>query len=453
MLAAEQSDSGAEFGPGIGQASVLVVDDEPGIRHFVSRILAPVVARVEEAATTAEATAKIDAAHYDIVVLDNVMPGTTGLEWLADQRSQGFFGDAILITAFADMETAIAAMRAGAVDFILKPFRSNQIVNAVARCMDRVNLRRENYLLRYQLAADHSAARGRLLGTSPAINTIRSALERVAPLPTPVLFTGETGTGKEIAARALHAMSDRADKPFVAINCATLTDASVENELFGRVGHAPDDARTGLMWNANGGTLFLDEIAELPLRMQAAILRVIEERRIRPVGASRDLPLDVRFLFATNADLTARVEKGQFRQDLFHRINVMNLRMPCLKERGDDIKELALLFIRDLSRNLGVPPLPLTEEIMVNLARYDWPGNGRELKNLIERSLILEEFPPEFDTSALSPEVSDIDSLQAVEKRHILTVLDRCGGNVAEAARKLGVSRKTIDRKLAMWNG
>ncbi|MEL7081727.1 MAG: sigma-54 dependent transcriptional regulator [Pseudomonadota bacterium] len=442
-----------EFGPGMAQASVLVVDDETGIRHFVTRTLEPLVGRVEAASTAAEASAKMDAAHFDIVILDNIMPGTTGLEWLGEQRQLGFFADAILITAFADMETAIAAMRAGAVDFILKPFRSNQIINAVARCMDRVNLRRENYLLKYELASGTTAARGRLLGASPAIENIRSMLERIAPLPTPVLFTGDTGTGKEIAARAVHAMSPRADKPFVPINCAALSDEVVENELFGRVSHPQDDHSAGLLWNANGGTLYLDEIAELPLRIQAAILRVIEERRVRPVGALRDLPLDVRFIFATNADLEAKVADGLFRQDLYHRINILNLHMPRLKDRIEDLKELALLFIQQISSNLGVPTVALTEGVVVNMARYDWPGNVRELRNLIERSLILGEFPPEFADTELSPEVTEIDTLQAVEKRHILAVLERCDGNVAEAARRLGVSRKTIDRKVAMWNG
>ncbi|PRY23073.1 two component Fis family sigma54 specific transcriptional regulator [Aliiruegeria haliotis] len=441
----------SEFGPGLAQASVLVVDDEAGIRHFITRILEPVVGRVEQASNAAEASRMLDASHFDIVILDNLMPGTKGLDWLGEQRELGLFADVILITAFADMDTAIEAMRAGAVDFVLKPFRSNQILNAVARCADRGSLRRENYLLKYELATGGAEARGRLLGTSPMIEDIRSTLERAAPLPTPVLFTGETGTGKEIAARALHAMSERADKPFVPVNCAALPDDVAENELFGLVA-AGQSRSDGLFLNANGGTLYLDEVAELPQSIQAAILRVIENRRIRPVGAVREVPLDLRFIFATNTDLEKAVEEGRFRADLYHRINVLNIRMPALRERQNDLKELAMMFIGQISRSLGVEPLVLDEGVLRNLARYDWPGNVRELRNLIERSLILGEFPPEFASSEPGEAVEAVDSLQAVERRHILAVLDTCNGNRAEAARRLGISRKTIDRKCAMWN-
>lgn len=445
----------SDFGLGLAQASVLVVDDEPGIRNFIVKILKPLVRRIEEADCTDAASRLMDSNHFDIVILDNVMAGMTGLYWLNEQRKLGFFADAILITAFADMDTAIEAMRAGAVDFVLKPFRSNQILNAVARCVDKVNLRRENYLLKHELASAASAARERMLGSSPVMQDIRTTLERAAPLPTPILFTGDTGTGKEIAARALHAMSDRADKPFVPINCAAISADVIENELFGlvesdRAGHP--ERRDGLFLNANGGTLYLDEIAELPLAIQAAMLRVIEHRRIRPVGAVREVPLDLRFIFATNSDLEAKVAEGRFREDLFHRINVLNIRMPELRHRIADIKELTLMFIQQISRSLGVPPLVLDEGVLLNLSRYDWPGNVRELRNLIERSLILGEWPAEFASSGSEREVEAVDSIQVVERRHILTVLDACGGNRAEAARRLGVSRKTIDRKCAMWN-
>lgn len=447
--------SDSEFGAGLGLASILVVDDEPGMRNFLVKILRPRCKRVEQAANCEEASKLLDANHFDIVILDNVMPGKSGLDWLHEQRSVGFFADAILITAFADLETAIQALRAGAVDFVLKPFRSNQILNAVARSIDRLHLRRENFLLKYELSADATSGRGRLLGPSLEIAGVREMMERAAPLPTAVLFTGDSGTGKEIAARALHAMSDRADKPFVPVNCAAISPELIANELFGNVkGVAADPSvrQDGLLLYASGGTLFLDEIVELPLPVQATLLRVIEEMRIRPFGSEREIPLNLRFIFATNADLPVAVQEGRFREDLYHRINVLNIQMPTLRQRISDIGDLAAMFMQKISHELGVPPLVLNEQVLLNLACYDWPGNVRELRNLIERSLILGEFPPEFAGTGdeISPEA--VDSLQLVEKRHILTVLDACDGNRAKAARRLGVSRKTIDRKCAMWD-
>ena len=449
------TDMSPEFGAGLELCSILVVDDEPGMRNFLVKILGPRCKRVEQAANTDEASRLLDESHFDIVILDNVMPGKSGLEWLSEQRKVGFFADAILITAFADLETAIQALRAGAVDFVLKPFRSNQILNAVARSIDRLHLQRENYLLKYELSAEANAGRGRLLGNSPRIAEVRDTLTKVAPLPTSVLFTGDTGTGKEIAARTLHAMSDRAAKPFVPVNCATVSPDAIANELFGHVhseGGKAHERKDGLLLYANGGTLFFDEIAEMPLPLQATLLRVIEEMRIRPFGSQREVPLNLRFMFASNADLPGAVELGKFRKDLYHRINVLNIRMPTLRERISDLPELASMFMKKISGELRVPPLPLTEQVLLKLSCYDWPGNVRELRNLIERSLILGEFPPEFADHGDGDEGEAIDSLQAVERRHILTVLDACGGNRAEAARRLGVSRKTIDRKCAMWD-
>ncbi|PCJ74577.1 MAG: sigma-54-dependent Fis family transcriptional regulator [Rhodobacteraceae bacterium] len=444
----------SEFGAGLAQISVLVIDDEPGMRNFLVKILGPRCKRVEQAANVKEAAALLDENHFDIVVIDNIMPGQNGLDWIKEQRKVGFFADAILITAFADLETAIEALRAGMADFVLKPFRSNQLLNAVARCFDRQELRRENYLLKYELASEKLCAHGRLLGRSDEVRYIRSTLERVAPLPTSVLFTGASGTGKEVVARTLHAMSDRADFPFVPVNCATISAEAIANELFGYIKHDPagDTHQDGLLFHARGGTLFLDEIAELPLKVQGTLLRVIEEMRIRPIGSLREVPLNLRFMFATNADLEKAVAEGRFRADLYHRINVVNIKMPRLIERKGDILELSNMFMKKISDELGVAPLPLTEGVLLRLSSYDWPGNVRELRNLIERSLIHGEFPPEFSDDEHPDEVA-VDSLAAVERRHILNVLTDSGGNRAEAARRLGVSRKTIDRKCAMWNG
>jgi len=444
----ETSDLGSAF----RHISVLVVDDEPGMRNFLVRTLTPLCRKVEEAESTEAASRLLDTQHFDLVVLDNVMPGQSGLDWLADQRRVGFFADVVLMTAYADLATAIHALRVGASDLVLKPFRSNQILNAIRRSMDQKFLRRENSLLKYELKVGTEAARGRLLGGSPRLEAVREAIGKAARMPTPVLFTGESGTGKEIAARTLHSLSDRASKPFVPINCANITPEGAALELFGSIRDG-EKGQDGLLSLANGGTLFLDEIAELPWPVQATLLRVLEDSRIRPLGSDRELPLNLRFMFATNTDLAAAVADGRFREDLYHRINVLELNMPPLRERVGDIADLAELFMGNLSRDLAVSPLPLSETVLLKFARYDWPGNVRELRNLIERSLILGEFPPEFtdDGRSHGPD-TPTESLHAVERRHIMTVLEACGGNRAEAARRLGVSRKTIDRKCAMWD-
>jgi len=449
-----------EFGPWLAQASILVVDDEPGMRNFLMRTLGPRCKRLEEAADAEEASRKLDSQHFDVVVLDNIMPGKNGVDWLAQQRGIGFFADAILMTAYADLETAISALRAGAADFILKPFRSNQLLNAVARCLDRVRLRRENYVLRYELKAtsDHILLRDRLIGESGAIRQVRDTIARVAPLPTTVLLTGQSGTGKEVAARSLHALSDRADKPFVPVNCSAIPPDVIESELFGHLKGAftgAESGREGLFLHAQGGTLFLDEIGELPPPLQSKLLRALEDRRVRPVGSEREVPVDLRFVFATNADLRAAVEKGQFRADLFFRINVMQIHLPPLSDRGDDVQDLAALFMQKLSVQLGMPPVPIDASVRAGLARYDWPGNVRELRNLVERTLILGRFPDEFggDEAYRSESAAEPGNLAHVERRHILAVLGEAGGDREEAARGLGVSRRTMDRKLAAWNG
>ncbi|MGR3502585.1 sigma-54-dependent transcriptional regulator [Pseudaestuariivita sp.] len=437
------------YGPTLAGAAILVVDDEPGMRNFLVKILEPRVRVVAQAASPVEATALLDQAHFDLVILDNVMPGKTGLDWVAEQKAKGFFADTIMITAYADLETAIQALRAGVSDFVLKPFRANQILNAVARTLDRKFLARDNTLLKHALEVD-AGTRGQLLGKSPALNEVRDMLVRLAPLPTPVLFSGATGTGKEIAARTLHAMSDRVDKPFVAVNCATIAPDRIAHELFGVV-EGGETRSAGLFLLAEGGTLFLDEVAQMPEQVQAALLRVLEDQRVRPVGAERDIPLDLRFLFATNADLAEAVEAGTFRADLYHRINVVNVAMPLLRERSEDIVELAALFTGQFATSLGMPKLELDEETLLKLRRYDWPGNVRELRNLIERSVILGAFPDEFRGAGQVTGAEAIENLELVTQRHIMHVLDQCDGNRAEAARRLGVSRKTIDRKVAGW--
>jgi DNA-binding NtrC family response regulator len=431
-------------------ASILVVDDEEGMRHFITKVLEPHCKRVMQAASAKEAGALMDIHHFDLLMVDNLMPEQTGLDWLSEQRKLGLFADAIMMTAYADVETAVLALRTGVADFLIKPFRASQVVNAIASVLDKKYLRRDNDLLRYALAAETQQNNPRLLGTSVAIAGVSDLLKKLAGVKTPVLFTGESGTGKEIAARTLHAMSDRRAKPFVAVNCATLGAENGADQLFGKLGPT-GEVQEGLMKLADGGVLFLDEVAELPDPIQAMLLRVLEDYKMRPISAARDVALDLRFMFATNMDLEQAVANGKFRRDLFHRMNIVGVKMPPLRERREDIFELASMFMNQFSVDVGRQPLRLDDETLLHLTRHNWPGNVRELRNMIERSVILGAFPPEFQGGGQADGAVAAESLDLVVQRHILTTLDRCNGNRAETARRLGVSRKTIDRKMMEW--
>ena len=403
-----------------------------------------------QAASAKEAGALMDIHHFDLLMVDNLMPEQTGLDWLSEQRKLGLFADAIMMTAYADVETAVLALRTGVADFLIKPFRASQVVNAIASVLDKKYLRRDNDLLRYALAAETQQNNPRLLGTSVAIAGVSDLLKKLAGVKTPVLFTGESGTGKEIAARTLHAMSDRRAKPFVAVNCATLGAENGADQLFGKLGPT-GEVQEGLMQLADGGVLFLDEVAELPDPIQAMLLRVLEDYKMRPISAARDVALDLRFMFATNMDLEQAVANGKFRRDLFHRMNIVCVKMPPLRERREDIFELASMFMNQFSVDVGRQPLRLDDETLLHLTRHNWPGNVRELRNMIERSVILGAFPPEFQGGGQADGAVAAESLDLVVQRHILTTLDRCNGNRAETARRLGVSRKTIDRKMMEW--
>ena len=431
--------------------AVLVVDDEIGMCNFLSRALGARGCAVETAATAEQAAELLAGAHFDLIVLDIALPGKAGIEWLYELRADAYTGDVVLITAFADIDSAIKALRAGAADFILKPFRVDQILNSLQRCFERARLARENYVLRREVA-DLSGEAG-LVGASQSTRQLCSLIKRVAPTPSTVLIQGESGVGKELAARALHKLSPRAERSFVPINCAAVSSELIESELFGHVKGAftgASDTRTGLFTYANGGTLFLDEIGELPLAMQTKLLRALEEQRVRPVGSTKEIPVDVRVIAATNRPLFADVEAGRFRQDLYYRLDVLTLSIAPLRERVEDIVPLARHFNARLAPRLGLPPLDITPEVAARLVGYAWPGNARELRNFIERVLILGHFPG--DGSSAGTACKDMPlTLAEVERQHILAVLGQCAGNKTQAARLLDVSRKTLERKCAEW--
>ena len=436
------------------QYSVLVVDDEPGMLSFLQRALAPRCGVVDTAGSVEQAMPLLRRRLYDLIVLDIALPGRSGIDWLFELREEGYAGDVVLMTAYADLDTAIGALRAGAADFLLKPFALAQILNAIQRCFERSCLLRENFVLRREVRERSVDIEG-VIGHSEVMQAVCERLKRIAPTPATVLLTGESGTGKEIAARALHRMSNRASRPFVPVNCAAIAAELIESELFGHVKGAytgAQQSREGLFYYARGGTLFLDEIGEMPPAAQAKLLRVLEERRIRPVGSEQEIPVDVRVIAASNRDLKLEVATQRFRQDLYYRLQVVEVTLPALRERPEDLPLLVEHFMAQLAPYLDVPHLALDSRTLSRMAAYDWPGNVRELKNFVERSLILGWFDlgPEPKASALPAGAAD-ETLESVEKRHILAVLAACDGNKSEAGRRLGVSRKTLDRKCQAW--
>lgn len=440
------------FGADLAKARVLVVDDEPGMRNFLQKTLQGLCARVDVAEDTAASGHLLDQNTYDVVVLDNIMPHKNGVEWLAEQQRVGLFADAILMTAFADLDTAIAAIKAGASDFLLKPFRANQIINAISQCLKRARLRRQNSLLSYELEVGKDLLRHReaLLGTSEEIQHVREVIQRVAITPAHVVIRGEVGSGKQIAARMLHAKSSRAGHPFIWMQCSGLSDDAFQARLFGRLGSGDKSGQPvdGILKNAMGGTLFLEDVELLSPNCQNILVELLSTGRFRPLGAERTLPMDMRVVCSSDRPLKQAVEEENFRTDLYYLLNVAEIHLPPLRERSEDILELLEFFVTNLSGSMGgsVPELPASARRQI--LAHSWPGNVLELRNYVERALIQGDFDTAFG-GFVQPE--PYETLATVERRHILGVLHACDGNRAEAARRLGVARKTIDRKCQVW--
>lgn len=439
-------------------SSVLIVDDEPGIRLFLKKGLDPYFGLVEVAEDTQSAEALRQRCHFDLIISDIRLPNMSGVDWVSDIRQQGGTTSVIFITAHANMEMAIAALQTGASDFILKPFRMQQMLASIQLALSQQKIERENRVLKRQVDQIYDSG---MIGQCDAMMDVCEVLQRVAPMPTTVLLEGESGTGKELAARALHRWSKRKGS-FVPINCGAISAELMESELFGHTKGAftgAQQSREGLFTYADGGTLFLDEIGEMPLPMQVHLLRVLEEKAIRPVGSNQEIPVDVRVIAATNRNLSKEVEQGSFREDLFYRINVVSIRMPALRERMEDLPVLVQHFAATIAKELGVPLPDITDNDLHSLRAYDWPGNIRELKNIIERCLLLKRNPMQcIDPQAFNGAGSTSNStgsgerLEDVEKQHILNILEMEKGNKSAAARRLGISRKTLERKVRRWN-
>ena len=436
--------------------SVLIVDDEPGMRSFLKKALSKKFALVETAASVEDAEQLRSRCHFDLLIVDIRLPGRSGIEWHEALDDQDRRSDVIFMTGYADMDVAIRALRAGAADFIMKPFHLEQMMKAVDRCIERRLIKRENFMLRREVSIGQSST---IIGSSDAMQEVKHVIERVAPSNAVILIEGESGTGKELVARQLHLLSGRRG-PFVAVNCGAIAPDLLESELFGHSAGAFTGAkgsREGLFSFASGGTLFLDEIGEMPLKMQTALLRVLEQRTIRPVGSEKEINIDVRVLAATNRKLLEEVELGNFRRDLYYRINVLDIVIPPLRERPEDVVELTHHFTLQLAAELGVKEVVWSHEDMLKLQQYSWPGNIRELRNMIERCILLGKPPAEYwkqqpKSESLNESGYPLDwSLKEVEKHHVMQVVDIHQGNKSAAARDLGVSRKTLDRKYKEW--
>jgi DNA-binding NtrC family response regulator len=440
---------------------VLVVDDDAAMREMVVLLLKEENMNAQAAGSAREALERVSDQHFDVVLSDIHMPGEDGRELVGAMRELRPDVPVILMTAFGSIDSAVESMRAGAFDYITKPFKRGAVVAALSRALERRGLEAENRRLRRAL--DQTSAFGDLIGASPQMREIFALIRRISHSASNVLITGESGTGKEVVARTLHYTGVRAPKPFVPINCTAMPEGLLESELFGHVRGAFTGAHTtkkGLFEEADGGTLFLDEIGDMALGLQSKMLRVLQDREIRPVGGNRSIRVDVRIIAATNKQLKTEIEEGRFRQDLFYRLNVIPIHIPPLRERIDDIALLAEHFAHKHSAD---QPRRISPAAMDRLRRLPWEGNARELENAIERALALcadseisaDDLPPlavadasqrGFEDSLLRVAADKRLTLRELGDRYVEDILKLTGGNKVHAARILGVNRRTLYR-------
>jgi two-component system, NtrC family, response regulator AtoC len=446
-----------------GKGRVFVVDDDPDMCALLEARLEARGFEVRSMTSPEAALDHLGSAEVDVVLTDLKMADLDGLQLCERLVARRPDVPVLVMTAFGTVETAIAAIRKGAYDFITKPVDLDALMVALARALEHRALRTEVERLRRVTGA--APGFGDLLGESVVMQQLYELLERVATSDATVLVTGESGTGKELVARELHRRSGRAAAPFVAVNCAAIPDALLESELFGHARGAFTDAqraRTGLIQQANGGTLFLDEIADLPRVLQPKLLRALQERTVRPVGADEEMPFDVRFVAATNRDLEAAVEEGRLREDLYFRLNVIPIAIPPLRARGTDVLLLAQRFVDHHAARARKAVSGISAAAAQRLLAYPWPGNVRELQNCMERAVALTmegqidvgDLPESvrvYDRSQVvltATDPSQLGTLEEIELRYIQRVIETVGGHRAKAARILGLDRKTLYRKL-----
>ena len=446
---------------------VLIVDDERKMRRVLQILLEQIGLESVAAENGEEALDKFAAENIDLVLTDLRMPGIDGIELLKRLREQEADLPVIVLTAHGTVQTAVEAMKHGAVDYVLKPFDLEAIELVIRKALEMRQYRTENRYFREQLASAPTFEN--LVGSSPAMQAVYDVIRQVAPTKSAVLITGETGTGKELVARAIHNLSPRHDKLFVPLNCAAIPAELLESELFGHTRGAFTGAqadRTGKFELANDGTLFLDEIGDMAYGLQAKLLRVLQEGVIERIGSNKHITVDVRIVSSTNRELAAVMSEGKFREDLYYRLNVFHIHLPPLRQRREDIAHLAAFFLDKFARELGKPPLALTADARQALEQHDWPGNVRELQNLMERAAVLcgsQEIDASFFRVLLpqrraetAPESASENlelepALEELERKMILRALAAAVNNKAQAARLLGISERTLWYKLKRY--
>ncbi len=454
-----------------GRGTVVVVDDEENMCKILARILSSENYIVTCFTDPVQAIDYIRKTPPDLVLTDMKMPGRTGMDVLRCAREASPHTGVLVMTAYGSIEGATEAMRAGAYDYVTKPFKTDELLLTLSKALERTKLEEQNDALKETIQRQQGAAD--ILGRSPAIQRVLEMIDRVAPTDSAVLIRGESGTGKELVARRVHAISPRHADNFVAINCASIPDTLLESELFGHEKGSfsgADRTKMGLVELASGGTLFLDEIGELPLGLQAKLLRVLQEREIQRVGGLHTIPVDIRLLAATNRDLKAAIAAKEFRQDLYYRLDVITITMPPLRERTGDAQLLTEHFLSTMSRRLRKPRLTISPEAMAMLAAYPFPGNVRELENVVERMVVLcgcqqielEDIPADIRVSAHGDSpipmfqagedfpipVEYKNAKDAFEREYLLKMIASAKGNISEAARVSGISRRHFYEKL-----
>ncbi|MBD3333646.1 response regulator [candidate division GN15 bacterium] len=441
----------------MSEIKVLIVDDEQGQRDLLAGYLSGKGFMVTAAANGEEALAAYERVFAPVALLDMKMPGMDGIELLGRLKELNPYLQAIVLTAFGSVETAVAAIKAGACDYLTKPIEDlDELLLKLRRAAEQNRLVVSNQLLRERLEDVFPTTE--IVGESPAIKEVLKLVGLVAPRDTTVLITGPSGTGKELVARAIHSLSDRSAKPLVTVNCAAFPETLLESELFGHEKGAftgADQARQGRFELADGGTLLLDEVGEMPLSMQVKLLRAIEEKTVQRLGSTTPVTLDLRILAATNRDLEQMVKEGSFRQDLYYRLNIMRIDLPALSERKADILLLAQTFIDRFNHKTGRQLTGLEPGAARLLTSYDWPGNVRELENVIERAAILTsgdsittETLGGLDFGDESTPAPELMPMSEVEKRHIKFCLDQMDWNLAATAEVLGIHRNTLRSKI-----